>query len=61
MNLNANSCSIGQNKRRKGPHWPRSVDKIRFSDFLKFEHRNRHTAFGIVMIKLQFEAKPEEI
>ena len=61
MDLNANSRLIGQNKRRKGPNWPSSVDKNRFSDLLKFEHRIRHTAFGSVKIKLQCEPKPKEI
>ena len=44
-NLHANASSIGENKRRKGPNWRSGVDKNRFSDFLKFEHTIRHTAF----------------
>ena len=44
-NLHANASLIGQNKRRKGQNWRSGVDKNRFSDFLKFEHTIRHTAF----------------
>ena len=44
-NLNASLLSKAQNKRRKGPNWPSSVDKTRFSDFQKPKLNNPRAAF----------------
>ena len=56
--MNANSCLIGQNKRRKDPNGPSWVEKKTLFRFPEVELR--HMAFGRVTIKLQFEPKARE-